>query len=344
MDHDRAPSPGPFSRCRVAVDAVGCRSSVCRPAANDARGGAQALGRLPASVRGTTVDATLEASELGSGCTQTKNSVWFTFTAPSNRPVLIALDAGGDLDATIDVYERERSQVTPVDCRNTNRRGAATLDIDASGGTSYYIRVGARRELSRCSLRPAGRGPGRGRDVPGSQAAAQGRGRSGRPPGERGRRLGGAAGAGPDVPAELRLVRRPLRRRRALRQRGLVRERSGPPSALRRLHGLRSGRERHLQRAGPRATRLARADQLPRSASAARRRDDTAPGIRLGNDCASTAASAAASSTLSTCTGSRRQPEPVAAEPGHGAQLRPAPAHRFRTPDLVRAAGSRGAS
>jgi hypothetical protein len=114
------------------------------PPSNDARGSAQALGRLPASVRGTTVDATLEAGELGSGCTQTKNSVWFTFTAPSNRPVLIALDAAGDLDATIDVFERERSQVTPVLCRDTNRRGEATLDIDASGGTSYYIRVGAR--------------------------------------------------------------------------------------------------------------------------------------------------------------------------------------------------------
>jgi len=114
------------------------------PPPNDARGAAQALGRLPASVRGTTVQATLEPAELGSSCSSTKNSVWYTFTAPSNRSVLIALDAAGDLDATIDVYERQRSQVTQIACRDTNRRGAATLDIDASDGTSYYVRVGAR--------------------------------------------------------------------------------------------------------------------------------------------------------------------------------------------------------
>ena len=135
-------------RLTVAAIAVAATLSAAPPAlaappANDARGGAQALGRLPASVRGTTVDATLEAAELGSNCTPTKNSVWFTFTAPSNRPVVIALDAAGDLDATIDVFERQRSQVTHVACRNTNRRGAATLDIDAASGTSYYIRVGA---------------------------------------------------------------------------------------------------------------------------------------------------------------------------------------------------------
>jgi len=135
-------------RLTVAAIAVAATLSAAPPAlaappANDARGGAQALGRLPASVRGTTVGATLEAAELGSNCTPTKNSVWFTFTAPSNRPVVIALDAAGDLDATIDVFERQRSQVTHVACRNTNRRGAATLDIDAASGTSYYIRVGA---------------------------------------------------------------------------------------------------------------------------------------------------------------------------------------------------------
>jgi hypothetical protein len=128
----------------VAAALASATPALAAPPPNDARAAAEALGRLPASVRGTTVEATLEPTELGSSCTPTKNSVWFTFTAPADRSVLIALDAGGDLDATIDVYQRERSQVTPVACRNTNRRGAATLDIDAADGTSYYIRVGAR--------------------------------------------------------------------------------------------------------------------------------------------------------------------------------------------------------
>lgn len=157
-----------FAVVIVAATLSAAAPASAAPPANDARGAAQALGRLPASARGTTVEATLENAELGSSCTPTKNSVWFTFTAPSNRPVLIAVDAAGDLDATIDVYERQRSQVTPVLCRNTNRRGAATLDIEASGGTSYYIRVGARENSAddRFSLRVV---------VPESPAAYPGR-------------------------------------------------------------------------------------------------------------------------------------------------------------------------
>jgi hypothetical protein len=123
---------------------LGAPAAVAAAPPNDARAAAQALGPLPASVRGTTVQATLEAAELTSGCAATKNSVWYGFTAAASRSILIALDASGDLDASIDVYQRERSQVTPVTCKNTNRRGAATIDIDASRGADYLIRVGAR--------------------------------------------------------------------------------------------------------------------------------------------------------------------------------------------------------
>ena len=119
-------------------------SALAAPPPNDARAAAQDLGALPASVRGTTVGATLEGTELPSGCAGPKNSVWYAFKADSGRAILIALDASGDLDATVDVYERERSQVSPVTCEDTNRRGAATLEIDAVRGRDYLIRVGAR--------------------------------------------------------------------------------------------------------------------------------------------------------------------------------------------------------
>jgi hypothetical protein len=113
------------------------------PPPNDTRAAAQSLAGLPASVRGTTVEATLEPTELASTCGTTKNSVWYGFTADTGRAILIALDADGDLDAVVDVFERQRSQVAPLDCRPTNRRGAATIEIDATRGTSYYVRVGA---------------------------------------------------------------------------------------------------------------------------------------------------------------------------------------------------------
>ena len=63
-------------------------SALAAPPPNDARAGAQSV-QLPASVRGTTVEATLEASELGSACNTTKNSVWYAFTADTGRSMIV---------------------------------------------------------------------------------------------------------------------------------------------------------------------------------------------------------------------------------------------------------------
>ena len=111
------------------------------PPPNDARTAPQDLGALPALVRGTTAEATLEEDEPGSACGPIKNSVWFSFTAPSSRELLVALDAAGDLDATVEVFVRQRSQLTSLTCQLTDRRGAATIDADATAGTTYLVRV-----------------------------------------------------------------------------------------------------------------------------------------------------------------------------------------------------------
>jgi hypothetical protein len=70
------------------------------PPANDARTAAQPL-TLPALVRGTTVDATLDPDEPPPGCETIKGSVWYSFTAASSRELIVALDAAGDLDAEV---------------------------------------------------------------------------------------------------------------------------------------------------------------------------------------------------------------------------------------------------
>jgi hypothetical protein len=136
----------------VALMTVVTPAALAAPPPNDARAAAQAL-RLPASVRGTTVDSTLEAQELTSTCDSTKNSVWYAFTSDTGRSIVIALDAEGDLDATIDVFERQRSQVSPLACKDTNRRGSATAEIDATRGTSYYVRIGARQNSADAHFR-----------------------------------------------------------------------------------------------------------------------------------------------------------------------------------------------
>ncbi len=111
------------------------------PPPNDARTAAQAVGGLPVRVTGTTVDATLEPDEPVSACGPIKNSVWFSFSVSSTRELLVALDAAGDMDAAVELFVRERSQLTPLSCQRTNRRGEATIDADATAGTAYVVRV-----------------------------------------------------------------------------------------------------------------------------------------------------------------------------------------------------------
>jgi hypothetical protein len=88
------------------------------------------------------VEATVEADEP-SGCAPLGGSVWYAFSSPGNRAVIVDLDAAGDLDAVVDVFERRRSQLLNVGCRQTNRRGVATLEFDAERGASYLVRVAA---------------------------------------------------------------------------------------------------------------------------------------------------------------------------------------------------------
>jgi hypothetical protein len=134
-----------------ALVALVCVAAVATPAApasaapppNDSRTAPQELGRLPALVTGTTVDATLEQDEPFSGVGPIKNSVWFSFSVPSDRELLVALDAAGDMDAAVELFVRERSQLMSLSSQRTNRRGEATIDADANAGTSYVVRVAA---------------------------------------------------------------------------------------------------------------------------------------------------------------------------------------------------------
>jgi hypothetical protein len=115
--------------------------ALAAPPPNDLRSAPQDLGALPALVRGTTVDATTDVDEPPTGCGAIKNSVWYAFTATSRRELLVALDAAGDMDAVVDLFVRERSQATSLDCARTNRSGLATIDTETRAGTSYLIRV-----------------------------------------------------------------------------------------------------------------------------------------------------------------------------------------------------------
>jgi len=112
--------------------------------ANDERANAQVIHSLPASINGTTVGATTEAGERESACNPpTTASVWYSLRASSAQRIALDLAAGGELDATIDVYHAVRSQLDSVGCQQTEGHGKASLSFKASKNGLYLIRVAA---------------------------------------------------------------------------------------------------------------------------------------------------------------------------------------------------------
>jgi len=141
--------------------------ALAAPPSNDDRADAIEL-NLPASVRGTTVDATTEESEPPAVCSQVRGSVWYAIPAGTDRRVAVRLAAAGDLDAYVEVFSRERSQLVSQGCEPTDREGQAALTFRARTDVRYLIRV-ARRvnsdagafQLDVFTPQPPARPPGR---------------------------------------------------------------------------------------------------------------------------------------------------------------------------------------
>ncbi|HEY3865291.1 MAG TPA: hypothetical protein VGL54_04305 [Solirubrobacteraceae bacterium] len=120
---------------------------------NDERANAQVIHSLPASINGTTVGATLEQGESQSSCgVPTAGSVWYSLRASSAGRIALDLTAGGELDATVDIYHAVRSQLDSVGCQQTEGHGKASLSFKASKNGLYLIRVAALTSSQRASF------------------------------------------------------------------------------------------------------------------------------------------------------------------------------------------------
>jgi hypothetical protein len=111
---------------------------------NDSRESPQQLTSLPSDVGGTTLGATRVDDDPASSCGNTSGSVWYRLDVRQASRFVVDLQANGDLDATLDVFQRERSQLTPVECDNTDRKGRGSVTFRAKEGESYLIRVAER--------------------------------------------------------------------------------------------------------------------------------------------------------------------------------------------------------
>lgn len=112
------------------------------PPANDNRVDARVV-TIPQRVNGTTVEATREDNESYSECATGKASVWYRFRGDGKR-VALAVEADGDVDASVDVFVVRRSLLEPVTCEETNSRGIGILGFTARSGLDYLVRVSER--------------------------------------------------------------------------------------------------------------------------------------------------------------------------------------------------------
>ncbi len=124
----------------LALPASGLAATT-KPPANDDRTDAQLLTSLPASVNGTTANATLEKDTEPSSCSPIGASVWYRFTASADGRVVVDLQNAGDLDATVEAFTRVRSQSQSVGCDTTDAKGVGGLDFKAKKGNEYLVRV-----------------------------------------------------------------------------------------------------------------------------------------------------------------------------------------------------------
>jgi hypothetical protein len=249
---------------------------------NDNRANARPLGSLPATVTGTTAEASQEARDPYA-CRSYSESVWYRLESPTQRAVSVILDAKDDLDAVVAVYRQQRSQLPLVTCRETDRRGKAGLAFRAEKDATYFILVAQQPQS----------GPGSFQlEVFAPEPPA-------RPPGERLPDDGVRSTVDPLrdvddawsvvipagqtfrinlVPASGKCISPPSTAPRD----GLLGDQSDPPArvwGIRRVHpGPRRRREIHLARShnqprrGPQRYRLQGAEAGP---------DDTSPGLAL---------------------------------------------------------------
>ena len=111
------------------------------PPNNDSRADARPVS-VPSTVQGTTSESTLDANEPSSGCTGVEGTVWYSLDPGRTQRVAIELTARGDLEAVIDVFRRDRSQLEGLECDATDRRGRASAVFTAEKDQRYLIRVG----------------------------------------------------------------------------------------------------------------------------------------------------------------------------------------------------------
>jgi hypothetical protein len=111
------------------------------PPPNDSRKEAQAVGKLPATLKGTTIGATVD-DEDPEGCGLSGGTVWYALKPAQAKRIVLTLHAAGSFDASLSVASRIRSDIEEVGCARTDQKGNLVVAWDVEQGATYLIAVG----------------------------------------------------------------------------------------------------------------------------------------------------------------------------------------------------------
>ena len=237
------------------------------------------------------------------------NSVWYSYRGRrAARDLVLELDAAGDLDAVVDVFRRDRSQLSSLACGQTNRRGRLTLDFTQPRNATLLVRVAQRGELGQRRVHAARRRPGRARSARPARARRLGRVGQRRPDRQPRRRVR-RHDVAPAAPTACTSSRASAASPRAVPARHVARSRTATPVRSLRLRRLlplhaRPRRGRPLQRPGAGAAQPPRRAALPPAGRPRRRGRHGARRSSSPTTSACAARCAGAGRTSSTSTGS----------------------------------------
>jgi hypothetical protein len=149
--YGKSPAKRPAAR-RLGIVVLGALAALAllpaaaraQPPANDNRAQAQVIATFPATIAGTTVEATVERLDPQvSDCGRVEGTVWYRInTAPDGTIGLTARGAG--LSPVVRVYGLEASHIEEIECAAAGAGRPAQVSFEATRGASYLVLVGMR--------------------------------------------------------------------------------------------------------------------------------------------------------------------------------------------------------
>jgi hypothetical protein len=114
------------------------------PPANDNRANAEVIPTFPATIEGTTVEATVERLDPQvSKCGRVEGTIWYRIDQAPDGTVALTVQGAG-LAPVLRVYNLTKNALQELDCASAKAGVAAQVAFETKRGASYLVLVGKR--------------------------------------------------------------------------------------------------------------------------------------------------------------------------------------------------------